>query len=873
MKIGRYFRRRDEDAELAREIEAHIAHETDENVARGMTGEEAQRWAQIKFGSARNVREDVWEWNTVGMIDDLWRDLRYVLRTLRRAPGFALAVIVVMALGIGAVTGMFTIVRSVLLKPLPFPNVDRLVRLYEMYGDQNNVVAGGMFQAWRKEAGNFEQIAAFRETTYNLSGAGGQLPEEMNATMCSWNFFSTLGVQPVLGRSFDATDDRPTASATAILSWGLWNRRFSSDPDILGKSIQLDSKPYTVIGVMPEWFAYPDAITQAWTPIYHETDPASMQARDIHQMYVVALLKDAKKAWQGRSEIDTIEKRIHTQYPDEVIGTGANLRPLMEDMVGDYKTPLYALLAATGCVLLIACLNVANLFVARAAARRKEYAIRSAMGGSGWRLVREQLMESQVLSLLGGAIGLELAYAGVQWVAQARQDLARANAIHIDWMVIAVAAGLTVLSGIFAGTISARSSRGEKLAKTLQESGRTHSGGRGKAELRKILLSAETALTVMLLIAAGLLLKSYESLRTVNMGCVTKNVLTMRISLPDAKYKQTSEIAGFFERLIRNIRQLPQVDRAGLVSWPPGTGHSGNNLFSVVEHPPLPKGEFQNGVRRFADPGYFEAMGIPLLRGRIFREGEWLGSANVVIISKSLADRFFSREEEPIGQHLRVMRLDKNEIDYEVVGVVGDTRHHVADPPDPTIYYPIYSGISKYSYVVVRSQQDVRALALPIQKLIAHLDPDLAVANVLTMDQVIGKATTSASFSAGLTLGFAGLSLALAAVGLYGVLSYLVAQRTNEIGVRMALGAQRGQVLRLALADGIRPAILGLAFGLAGGLAAGRLIRNLLYGVQPTDASVFVVVAVLLLGVAVAACLMPALRASRLDPVQALRME
>jgi predicted permease len=871
MGIGRYFQRKEQDAELAREIEAHIAHETDENVARGMTAEEARRRARIKFGSARIVREDVWEWNTIGVLDDLWRDFRYVLRTLTRTPGFALAVIVVMALGIGAVTGMFTIVRSVLLKPLPFPNADRLVRLYERFGDENNVVAGGIFQAWHKEAESFEQIAAFRESTYNLSGTEGQLPEEMNAAMCSWNFFSTLGVQPVLGRSFDAADDRPDASATAILSWSLWNRRFGGDPAIVGQSIQLDSKPYTVIGVMPEWFSYPDAITQAWTPIHREIDPASMQARDNHQMYVVALLKDAKKAWQGRSEIDTIEKRIHAQYPDEVIGTGANLRPLIDDMVGDFKTPLYALLAATGCVLLIACLNVANLFVARAAARRKEYAIRSAMGGSGWRLVREQLMESQVLSLLGGAIGLELAYAGVQWVAQARQDLARANTIHIDWMVIAVGAGLTVLSGIFAGTISARSWRGDKLAKTLQESGRTHSGGQGKAELRKFLLAAETALTVILLIAAGLLLKSYESLRTVNMGCTTDNVLTMRISLPDGRYKQKSQIAGFFERLISEIRQLPQVEKAGLVSWPPGTGHSGDNMFSVVERPPLRRGEFQSGVRRFADPGYFEAMGIPLLRGRTFREGERLGSANVVIISKSLADRYFSREE-PIGQRLRV-RLEKNEVDYEIAGVVGDSRHHVAYPVDPTIYYPIYSGFSQYGYVVVRSRKDVRTLALPIQKLIAGMDPDLAVANVLTMDQVIGKATTSESFSAGLTLGFAGLSLALAAVGLYGVLSYVVAQRTNEIGVRMALGAQPGQVLRLTLADGLRPAIFGLAFGLAGGLAAGRLIRNLLYGVQSTDASVFVGVAALLLSVAIAACLMPAWRASRLDPVEALRME
>ena len=299
MGLRRYFRRRDEDAELARELEAHVAIETDENIARGMDPVEARRRAMVKFGSAGNAREDVWKWNTIGVLDDVWRDLRYVLRTLRRAPGFALAVIAVMALGIGAVTAMFTIVRSVLLTPLPFPNANRLVRLYERFGDQDNVVAGGIFQAWQKETNSFEQIAAFRENTYNLSGKGGQLPEEMNATMCTWNFFATLGVQPMLGRSFDATDDRPDGGATTILSWGLWNRRFGADPAILGKPIQLDSKAYTVIGVMPESFSYPDAVTQAWTPLYHEMNPIGMQARDNHQLYVVALLKDAGKSRPG----------------------------------------------------------------------------------------------------------------------------------------------------------------------------------------------------------------------------------------------------------------------------------------------------------------------------------------------------------------------------------------------------------------------------------------------------------------------------------------------------------------------------------------------------------------------------------------------
>jgi predicted permease len=871
----RYFRRRDEDEELAREIEAHVAHETDENIARGIDPIEARRKALVRFGGVMNVREDVWKWNTMGVVDDMWRDLRYVGRTLRRAPGFALSVILVMGLGIGAVTAMFTIVRSVLLKPLPFGDRERLVMLYERSlkgGFPYNSVAGGAFLEWLGEAKNFEHLAAWQQRGYNLSSSNGQLPEMLVGAPISWNLFSALGVQPAIGRGFESSEDRDGADAVTILSWGLWKRRFGSDPALIGKTIQLNAKAYTVIGIMPAWFAYPDAETQVWLTVRHEVPPTTLEDVGDHQFRVVALLKPGITMAQGLGEIDAIQKRLHAAHPTRTVGEGANSRPLLEDVVGDYKTPLYALLAATACVLIIGCLNVANLFVARAAARRKESAIRSALGGSRWRLIREQAMESIVLAAIGGAVGFEFAYLATQWVSRTRHDMARAEAIHVDASVIAFAVGITILSGAMAGVLSAWSSRGDKLLTSLQEAARTHSGGRSKARLRKILLAAEMGLTVVLLIGAGLLLKSYESLRATNLGCATQNVLTMEISLPDARYKTPESITSFFEQLVGNVRSLPGVERAGIVSKVPGAGYGGDNMFTISEHPPLPVGEFQFGIRRFADPGYFEAMGIPLLRGRTFREGERLQNSGYVLISDSLARRRFPGED-PIGQHLRVAFDNENFKEHEIIGVVGDTRVELARRPEEMIYYPMYSGRSTSAQLVVRSQQDVTRLALPIQKLVAAQDADLAVADIETMEQVVGLSTTSASFNAELTLGFAMLSVLLASVGLYGVLSYLVAQRTSEIGLRIALGAQRGSVLRLTLADGLRPTLFGLALGLAGGAVAARLIRDLLYGVQPLDTGVFVGVAFVLLSVAAAACLFPAWKASRLDPIRALRVE
>ena len=876
MRLRRFFHRRAEQAQLAEEIESYIAHEVDDNLARGMSREQARRQAYLKFGNPQRVLEEQWQWNTVGVLDNLARDLRNATRTLLRDRGFTLVVMLVMAIGIGANTAMFTVVGSVLLKPLPFREPQRLVMLFERMTSGNspytfNVVAGGVFQHWQHEATAFEQMAVHGTGGYNLSGTGGQLPEKIEGTRCSWNLFSTLGVHPAYGRVIVASEDTPNANAVVVLSWSLWKRRFGGDRSIIGKDIVLDDRPWTVIGIMPAWFSYPDPETQVWTPVRHETTPVAWNALNNHQFRVVARLRAGITREQGLTELITIQKRLNLEHPNTfALSDSANLQPLLDVVVFGYKTPLYMLLAATACFLLIACLNLANLFVARCAARRKELAIRSALGGSRWRLIREQMGESVVLALCGGTIGVFFAYLALRWLVRARQDIPRVDAIHMDAEVLWFALAITLLSGIAAGWLPMAGVTGTRLLQTLQEASRSF-GGQGKAKLRKALLSAEVGLTMLLLISAGLLLKSYERLRAVDLGCATQNILTMRVNLPKPRYADAAKRAAFFEQVIATVRNLPGVQAAGIGVLVPGQGYWSDDSFTIIEHPPLPPGEGLLAIKRAAEPGYFAAMGIPLLRGRTFYDGERVDRAKSVIVSDLLAKRFFPNED-PIGKHMRV-NLTDHPVDYEVIGIVGDTRHLLTQEMKPTMYFPLYSGIFGRATIVVRSSEDPTGLALPVQKLIAQIDHDLPVSDVLTMEQIIGNETLNASFDADLVVAFAGLSLLLAAVGLYGVLSYLVTQRTAEIGIRVALGAQRGEVLRLMLVDGLRPAAIGLVIGLAGGVSAAKLIRNLLCGVKALDASVYLAVSVVLALTAGVACLQPAWRASRLNPMDALRAE
>lgn len=873
------FRRGKADARLKDELAFHIEQQIAENRASGMNADEARQAALRAFGNPTVVRDAArasWGWSGIEM---LVRDVRIAARTLLRAPGFALMAILVMTLGIGANVALFTVVRSLLLKPLPYANPEQLVSLYEhnisgKEAVQHMPMDAGSFWDWQKAAQGRAELAIISPFQgYNVSAENGLLPEKISAGWCSWNFFHVLGVQPILGRTFAPYDDRPDSNATVMLVYSFWKRRYGADPNIVGKQIYLDARPYTVIGVLPESFIYTGAMggdkIQTWTTVRHEAPADMLKTYEDHEFVGIARLAPGVTQQSLLQQLTAVQHQIKFQHAAPAVHDSSEVRSMLDDAVLDYKTPLYALLAATGCVLLIACLNVASLLVARSAARSKELAIRTALGGGMLRLLRERLIESLLLSAAGGAAGMALAWAAVRWLISARPDMSRVEAIHMDSQVALFAMGVVALCAFISGSISALGARNRQILSALNESSRSHSGGRSRAILRKSLLVVEVGLTVVLLVAAGLLLRSFQQLRTSDLGVPIDNVLTMQVGLPEARYKTPEEKINFFETLITRVRALPGVRSAGFVSSAPGQGWGGDFLITVKEHPPLPKGVGLDMMIRTADPGYFSAIQIPLLEGRTFTSAERLKRSNVAIISQTAARRFLPNED-PIGKHINITYVDQT---FEVVGVVADTRWNVSQPPSPTMYVPLYSGSNDGTTLILRAEHNADALAIPVQKIIGNLDHDLPVSGVETLRETIGKSTLDSAFDSLLVLSFAVIALLLAAAGLFGVLSYTVSQRTNEIGVRIALGARRPQVLRMMLADGLRPALVGLVLGLGASAATVRLIESMLYETKPLDPAVFAAVTGALLVVAAFACVIPAWRAAHLDPMQALRTE
>ena len=883
MSWMRFLRRKRSDAELQDEIATFLAEETAENEARGMSSDEARRQARVKMGNPQKVRESLWAQNSPLALTNFGHDVKYAFRTLWRTPGFSIIAIVVMALCIGAATSLFTIVRSVLLRPLPFRDPDRLVIVHEHFRSKANTpdfsynpVAPADFYDWRSKTNGFEDMAVMRYAGYNLTGEQSELPEAIRAAAGSWNLFQLLGVQPALGRTFAESEDR-RGSTVVMLTWSVFQRRFAGDAMIVGRQIHLDGRPFTVVGVLPSWFNYPDAGIQLWVPYEADASPELLQHHDWHQSQVVARLRPDVSLASALAQVGALQYQLHLQYPHDPVAEDVVSRSLNEDLAGNVKKPLNVMLCAVGCMMLIGCLNISNLLVARGAARQKEVAIRSALGAQRITLIRGLLNESMLICTAGGAGGILLSVFATQLLAHAWRDLPTAQGIHIDGTVIAFACVLMFAAALIAGLLPALSTTGKTMMKALQTSARTGASSVSRTMLRKSLLTAEIGITVVLLVAAGLLLRSFLRLRAADVGSVTENMLTLSYSLPQKKYDTPEKVNAFNEALLERVRSMPGVRSSALGNTLPGAGYWGDFVFTVKEHPPLKTGEDRpDGLSRWVDPGYFSALGIPLVSGRFFTNDERGARSYKVIVNRQLVRQYFPGDI-PIGKHLRVPAHAQpgapENIDYEIVGVVGDTLYQVGKEPKATMYFPILEGDIGGGMLAVHTASDPLEFSVPVQKQIAALDPTLPVSDVRTLNEVIGKSLVNAKLSATLVLAFAILSLLLASVGLYGVLSYLTTQRTTELGIRMALGAQRDQLLQLMMVDGLRPALFGLGLGLVASLGATRIFQSMLFGTKPLDPMVLSGVIATLLAVAILACLAPAWRASRLDPMQALRTE
>jgi predicted permease len=868
--VRNIFRKKRVDQDLDEEIHSYLDLVASEKARYGMSPEDASREACRELGGVEQVKESVRDIRIGVTIATLMQDLRYSLRSLRQSPALATTCVVVLALGIGANTTIFSGVKAILLDPLPYRDPGQLVALYEadvVTGDVHDTPAPANFYDWQKESNSFQEIAAYGGTNGNLSGGLDRLPEHIDGVFCSWNLFRTLGAPATIGRVFVTGDDAPKATRSIILSNSLWRRRFGSDAGIIGRTLRLDAQLYTIIGVMPPGFEFPAATTQFWIPMQIALPATELETRQDHRLFVVGRLRPGISIQQATAELTGIQSRIAHAYSGQT-GSSVEVYTLESDIVDQtVRKSLYVLWAAVGCVLLIACVNVANLLLTRSTARQREIAVRIALGASKTRIVRLFLLESLILSLMGALAGVLVAEWLTRVLVKISTSLPRASAIQLDWTTVLFAAGLGLLTGILAGALPAVSAFALDLNQTMHETGRTTFGSVHRTWFRGALVSGEIALSCLLLVGAGLLLKSFVLLQSVDLGFNPNHLLTMRMTLPIAQYPTDAKAAIFFEQLLTRVRAIPGVQAAGLVSWLPVAGQYMNTGMAIVGRPAPPRGEMNVVIPRTADPGYFHAMGIPLERGRSFEPQERLEKANKAIVSTSLVRKYFANED-PIGKY--VSFWDKR---WQIVGVVGDIRKNLDQLPEPTIYVPVSSGELNFAGLAVRAQGDPLKLAIPIEREIARLDPNLAVSDVLTMDQLISKRTANQRFSLLLLISFAVVAVLLAAVGLYGVISYSTAQRTPEFGLRLALGAQPQDLIRSVLRQGLMPALIGMAVGLVTAVGAVRIMRSMLFEVKPLDAAVFASVGCGLLVVSLAASLIPALRTTAIDPAQTLRAE
>ena len=877
LRFRALFQKEKLDAQMHDEMRSHIEMQTQENIEAGMKPEEARCAALRQFGWIESIKDTCREQRGVSWIENLGQDIRYGARMLRKNPGFTAVAVLTLTLGIGANTAIFSVINGVLLKPLPYDQPGQLVNLWEAAPWGQSTVSPGAFTDWRDGNTSLEALSVVRGADMNLSGEGE--PERLSGLSVCASYLQILRLQPVFGRGFQPDEDKlGHDNKVVVIAHGLWQRRFGRDPNIIGRTIRLNSEPHTVIGVLPPKAALAgqdgDDDRQFLIPFVFGTDEQHT-TRGNHLFNVIARLKSTVTREQTQAELTAIKQRLQPLYPKDKENWSVKVAPLQEHITGKVKPTLLVLMGAVGFVLLIACANVANLLLAKAASRQTEMAIRAALGASRWRVIRQVLTESSLLALVGGLLGVGLAWWGVQMLSQwSGATLPRVGEIALDARVLVFSLLASVGTGVLFGMVPALRVSAPKLNLTLKEGGRGSTGSHNR--MRAGLIVAEVALALMLLVGAGLLVRSFFLLLAVEPGFNPHATLAMDMSFPKAKYPDYSDARSrFLHQAFEKLEALPGVESVGMVSSVPMSGgYSGTDLKRIDQTDQDYYAPFNSVAGK-----YLKALGIPLLRGRFFSERDdftnalYVANAPLpVIFNEALAKKMFPNEDA-LGRRVRFWEYEGRALEWEIVGIVGNVRQQRLDDAKLDCLYIPQAFFSASGSLVVRTKGPPLALAGLIRKEILTLDSEVPVSNIRTMEQVISRSLSARRFTLTLLGIFAGAALGLAVIGLYGVMAYAVTQRSHEIGIRMALGAQRTDVLRLILRHGLGLTLLGVVLGLVGALALTRVLRNHLYEVGTTDPATFTAVALLLVMVALLACLIPARRATKVHPMVALRYE
>ena len=800
-------------------------------------------------------------------------DIRYALRNLLRRPTFTLIAVVTLALGIGANTAIFSAINALLLRPLPFPELDRIVAVWDKLpsrGVMHNEVTVANYLDWQSQTQSFDQLALYRWWSANLTGIDP--PERIQGFLVTANFIDVTGMKPIMGRTFSPEENQPGKDQVAVITHSLWQRRFGGDPNILDKTITINSIVRRVIGVMPERFNFPKG-AEVYAPI--QMTPELMKSRGNHGYYVIGRLKSSASITSAQAEIDNISARLEQQFPETNKGWGATVFPIVADTIRTYDTALWVMMAAVGFVLLIACANVANLMLARASGRQREIAVRTALGASRWRIVRQLLTESVIVALIGGALGILIGFWGIDALragnpADAAKFAPGWYQLGINTPVLLFTLGLSVLSGIVFGLAPALQMSKPDLNSSLKEGARGTSSTSHR--LRSSLVVFEVALSLVLLVGAGLLTRSFLSLLRTDPGFNPDHVLTMNLVLPFAKYKEEPARAAFYSDLVQRVKAQPGVESAAFVNYLPLGGSNSSDSYLVEGEPEPAPGQEHEGRYRVATPDYFRTMEISIVRGRAFTEQDKAGATPVVIVNETLARKHWPGQD-PIGKRIRFYGPPERTGWMEVAGVVKDVKHELNIPVTPEYYLPHAQDSWQAMVLVARTSVDPASLSAALRQQVWAIDKDQPVFDVKTMQEVRSTSVALYSFSSVMLAIFAGVALVLAAVGIYGVMAFAVTQRTQEIGIRMALGARTADVLKLVVKHGMKLALLGIVIGLAGSWALTRFIEKLLVGVEATDLLTFSLVSLCLLVAAFVACYLPARRATKVDPLVALRYE